>query len=392
LAELDRRKLLAGAIGFSAASLAAFNSQSAAAAPGWDEIYFDQNGLIVQRNVGGGSGDGGDTAQREGWAWFGKYVRERHLSTPDPWAISPPIDFQPTLNLLEKDMTGKFRRHPTQVQHSDTAGFSRDQLTPLLAAMAIAGDTARLARSRGALNYCSFPAPFKCVQDTRDLAGADILNIYHRGLAEPLDASQDPNNFNGIDGDVLLLGGVVVRLYQAHANPDDVGDDLNLIIQLLVSNLINPTPVSKLAKQIYIKGVMSALPEVRSILQALAPDLIILLALVPADILSSPGWKWLSGLRDGVLPMVGSDDWNSVARGRPISSGCYLTRYRAAFPGDFNADEATMAARIKTGISLGWTPDCPPALGALRWYFRIETGGSPALAELYQPIVRQFLS
>jgi hypothetical protein len=388
--DVDRRVLLTGAMGFSAASL--ISTTRSIAAPGWDEIYFDQNGLIVQRNVNGGNGDGGDTAQREGWAWFGKYIRENKLAVANPWQVSLPINLQQTLTLLEKDTTGKFRRHPTQPQHSDPAAFSRDQLTPLLAAMSVWGDTARLTRSRDALSYCSFPAPFKCVQDTRDLAGADILNIYHRGLGETLDPVQDANNFNQIDGDILLLGGVIVRLIQAQANPDDVGDDLNLVVQLLLSNLVNPTAVSRLARRVYVSGIAGVLPEVRDILQVLAPGLFFSLALLPADVLSNPGMAWLKGLRDNLLPVVAAGDWNSIANGRPVCSGCYLTHYRSNYPNDFGASESTMANRIRSGIAQGWTPDCPAVLGALRWYFRVESDGSPALAELYRPIVQQFLS
>ncbi len=237
-----------------------------------------------------------------------------------------------------------------------------------------------------------FPAPFKCVQDTRDLAGGDILNIYHRGLGETLDPAQDANNFNHIDGDTLLLGGVIVRLIQAQANPDDVGDDLNLVVQLLSSNLINPTAISRLAMRVYVGGIAGVLPEVRDILQALAPDLVFLLAFLPGDVLSNPGVAWLRGLRDDLLPVVAAGNWGSIANGRPVCSGCYLTHYRSSYPNDFGANETTMANRIKAGIAQGWTPDCPPVLGALRWYFRAESDGSPALAELYQPIVQQFLS
>jgi len=51
-----------------------------------------------------------------------------------------------------------------------------------------------------------------------------------------------------------------------------------------------------------------------------------------------------------------------------------------------------MKARIKAGIATGWTTDCPRVLGALRWYFRAESGGCSILAELYEPMVNRWLS
>lgn len=57
-------------------------------------IYFDSHGLIVQRD-----GDGGDTAQREGFVWFGKWIYKS--VTGSDWPVRLPISYKETLDLLE---------------------------------------------------------------------------------------------------------------------------------------------------------------------------------------------------------------------------------------------------------------------------------------------------
>jgi hypothetical protein len=201
--------------------------------PGWDEIYFDDHGLIVQKD-----GDGGDTAQREGWVWFGIYLRD-YLR--DPWHLKPPKPFSETMDLLESDRTGQFRRHPFQADwRSDPNGFSRDQLIPLIAAIGVYGDTARVQRSWDAIRPCKLI--FRCVQGTEDIVMFDLINLYKRALNQAPEESAD----------AFLLAGVQTRLTQALSKPDDVGDDLNLIIHLLMG-LLTPTHTLKVAAFQYAK-------------------------------------------------------------------------------------------------------------------------------------------
>jgi hypothetical protein len=287
------------------------NAQGATTDPG---IYFDKNGLLVQRD-----GDGGDTAQREGWAWFGNWLRTVELKMTSPVAL--PISFAATMALLEDPKRpGEFRRHPTQAGFkSDPDAFSRDQVIPLVAAMGVWGDQGRLRSSWAAKRPCHFV--LTCVQGTQDVIGPDLVNLYRRAWGE----APDPN------GDKALALGAAERLRQANQNPEDVGDDLNLIVQLLMAKVRAPSSDTELATTTYAKN-------------------------------------------------------------RPVCAGCYLGHYRAAYPGDFGADEATMKARIRTGIASGWKTDCPRVLGALRWYFRAESGGCSSLAELYEPMVNRWLS
>ena len=277
-------------------------------------IYFDDSGLIVQRD-----GDGGDTAQREGWVWFGTWLRTVEMKMASPVVL--PITFASTMDLLEHPTRrGEFRRHPTQPGfRSDPDAFSRDQITPLVAAMGVWGDQPRLKRSWAAKRPCH--GVLTCVQGTQDIVGPDLVNLYRRSWGEPPDSN----------GDLVLVGSVLTRLSQAQSDPEDVGDDVNLIVELLMAKIRSPSAASEQATTLYAKN-------------------------------------------------------------RAVSAGCYLSQYRKAFPGDYLAGESTMKARIKAGIASGWSPDCPRVLGALRWYFRAESGGCSSLAELYEPMVNRWLT
>ena len=120
----------------------------------------------------------------------------------------------------------------------------------------------------------------------------------------------------GRAGDVQLLGGVWTRVGLTLQNRDDVGDDLNLVIELLLSHILKPSRWSERALKDYAKN-------------------------------------------------------------RPVSYGCYLQNYRSNWGVDLTINSKEMACRLDDGIAHGWTPDCPRVLGALRWYFRPETGGNP---------------
>jgi len=306
------RRIVLGAVAGGVIGASDF-AKFASAQTSVSDIYLDNLGLIVQRD-----GDGGDTAQREGWAWLGVWVRMYLLK--NPWSKNLPVDLAGTLDLLEVGRTGEFRRHPTQGGwKSDPNSFSRDQLVPLLAAMGVWGDAPRALRSWNAVRPCN--VVWKCIQGTSDVVGPDLVNLYKRAM------DQMPNE----EGDKFLALGAANRIRQAMANPDDVGDDLNLIVQLLMGLIRRPSV----------------------------------------------------SLRDAVF---------AYSKNRPVCRGCYLQHYRNAYPGDFGADETMMRARIDHGIASGWTVDCPRILGALRWYFRTESGGCSALAELYAPIVEKYFS
>jgi hypothetical protein len=102
------------------------------------DLAIDQRGLIVQTD-----GDGGDTAQREGWTWFGSWIRERELH--NPWSVERCITFEQAMSMLEINRSGIFRRNPDK--YDEPKDFSRDQSIPIIAAMGLWGDSSTFPRS-----------------------------------------------------------------------------------------------------------------------------------------------------------------------------------------------------------------------------------------------------
>ena len=149
---------IAGLLG--AASSSAMTREEAAALLQSKPIMTDENGLIVHLG-----NDGGDTAQREGWYWLAKFVRERVLKMPPAelnWVTlkwdSKDGKFVETEHRQERGMTfsnvldrltskaepGLFVRHPNWRADDADHGLSRDQLIPLVAAMGVWGEGERL--------------------------------------------------------------------------------------------------------------------------------------------------------------------------------------------------------------------------------------------------------
>jgi len=267
-------------------------------------MHTDEYGLIVQKDL-----DGGDTAQREGFVWTGLWFREHILK--DPWPDKLPISFEEAIDLLEINKSGLFRRHPNPTKWwSDPAEFSRDQQTPIVAAMGLWGLQAPLDR----LWEKTIERGNKC--QNADVVGPEQKNLFLRLISNEAEAI----------GEFTLSLMVPTIIARANSNWDDVGDDLNFIVLLLVASQKAPTETSEAIRKAY------------------------------------------SG-------------------SRPVNYGCYLEAYRHRYHDDFNASKEVMIARIKEGINIGWNPDCSPIIGALRWYFREESGGNPDIAEIYKPII-----
>ena len=157
-----------------------------------------------------------------------------------------------------------------------------------------------------------------------DFIGPMTENLFSRAMNETLAHSV---------GEAQLLGATGVRIKLA-SNRDDTGDDLNLIVLLLMSQLRSPTVGSGAAIAAY-------------------------------------------------------------ASFRPHSYGSYLAAYRSVYgigPTDGGEKhQDLMRSRIGDGIRSGWRVDKPPVNGAVHWYHRAETRGNPLLAELYDPIIDRFI-
>ena len=300
---MHRREFLGG--------LAATYLQSLTKCKPTADLAIDHHGLIVQTD-----GDGGDTAQREGWAWFGSRIREHELH--NPWSVQRCITFGQAMSLLEIDQSGVFRRNPDK--YNQPQDFSRDQTIPIIAAMGIWEDTARLERFWDRTKARNF------LTQNGEMLRPDGVNLFQRARGvKP-----------GVIGEIQLAGGVATRLAQA-TDPNDVGDDLNLLVMLLMAKLRFPTTNTGIAE-------------------------------------------------------TSTEEVIGLYANRPLSYGSYLQSYRREFGVDLKASDVEVRKRMDDRIP-HWKPDkdCPPVLGALRWYFRTESKGNPELAELYAPIIREWL-
>lgn len=333
-----RRRLLRAAGAAATLALASTDTSRAASPPPGvptatidaSGILSDENGLIVHREVE----SGGDTAQREGWYWFGVWVRKNLLN--DPWPYPRKLTYIEVMDRLEPKHDGVFHRHPTQPKFSNPYdndyGFSRDQMTSCVAAMGVHGDGDRLRRLWNALPQDpvggarhSFNGPWveafgKRLFSRGDFIGPQHTNHFKRAWNE------DPASGAG---DSELWANAGLRIAKTLRDQDDTGDDLNLIIMLVLAHLRFPSSISENARSWYAKN-------------------------------------------------------------RPISYGCYLGSYRAKYGVDYE-DAIAMKATMGKGIASGWPIDCSRVLGAVRWYQRTESNANPQLAELYAPIIKAYL-
>jgi hypothetical protein len=273
-------------------------------------IYYDADGLIVQRDQ-----DGGDTAQREGWYWFGRALVQHLPQVNDAFLPERRLTYEQVLAQLEVGQTGIFRRHPHKWNNPDD--FTRDQTIPLVAAMGYLGDAARLQRFYHELRRRNWFA-----QNMRDEMGTPFFrNFIRRARDEEPDRLTDA---------AFIAGAVQARIDQCRGNMDDVGDDLNLVVILAMEAARKPNAEADAARLYY-------------------------------------------------------------TRNRPDNYGMFLGTYRRLWGTDWSgATRETMKGLIDDIKRSGQPPDCPRILGALRWYFRAESGGCPGLAELYRPIIREW--
>ncbi|MEK7994975.1 MAG: hypothetical protein AAB403_14310, partial [Planctomycetota bacterium] len=303
-----RRLFLAGALGLAlngARSVCAQAPSCQSNAEPLGGIFFDKSGLIVQRGC-----DGGDTAQREGWYWLATSVRARP-EINSPWPFTRDLSYEQVMVQLEIGQTGVFRRTPTK--WTDPDDFTRDQTIPIVAAMGVRNDGARMQRFYHELRRRNWMA---------QRPGDEMTSPLFRNFIERARDQEPDRNTDG----AILYGAGWNRVKQAEGKLDDVGDDLNLLVIFLMATVRKPNDEAHCAREYFAKR-------------------------------------------------------------RPENYGMYLGSYRKEFGTDWEGkvDKHEMCHRIDLGRAAGWKPDedCPPILGALRWYFRAESEGSPGLAELY---------
>jgi len=182
--------------------------------------YYDNNGLIVQRD-----GDGGDTAGREGDYFF-------HLGLIG-YKFT---DFDRVLALLQVS-PGVFVRNPTH--YNDPNDFSRDQTVPLILAMGQMGRTKvlKLLLNKQIKNYFRY--------QNNDIGAFSDVGYYIRAFKAwylyPILFVTD----------LQLIVESIVRCIQGK-DPTNTSDDINHTLALLQAQYRLPTVGSWLARKIYV--------------------------------------------------------------------------------------------------------------------------------------------
>lgn len=289
--------------------------------------------------------DGGDTAQREGWYWLGVWMRKNVLH--QPWTEPRKLTFAQVLQLLEPAGNGVFYRHPKLAPwnnpYDKTYGFSRDQMIPLVAAMGLWGFNGPLHRLWNALPQDpiggakhTFNGELQKVLGvptvyTGDIVGPSTINLFRRAWREDPMASGDGN---GLGGEQELAINVGLRVEGVLHDRDDTGDDLNLIVALLLATQRFPSSMSAQATTAYAKN-------------------------------------------------------------RRVSYGSFVYAYQQTYGEDLlqtGSLSTQQRARLDEGVDKKkWKTDCSRVYGAVRWYHRVGTGANSGLATLYEPIIRRFL-
>lgn len=359
LMEASRRAFLQDASLAAVASLISLHSRPsrgdiAAPSSQLQDIFYDHDGLIVHHHPDG-SDDGGDTAQREGWYWLGVWIRSNILG--EPWTAPRPLNlsFPDVLKLLEPGKDGVFYRHPKlppwNNPYDNKYGFTRDQMTPLVAAMGVWNQLAPLSRLWDALPQDAFPKlkhtfnnndgrPDKKLIYSGDPVDPQTVNLFRRARGEdPTKVSNndilDLINPDGSHADFLLNGNAGSRTPAFLEDRDDTGVDLNLIVLLLMSILRFPSVESAQAV-------------------------------------------------------------NTYAKNRLVSYGSFVSAYRQHYGVDILSlgdlgDLPDIKDKLDRGIESNWPTDASRVYGAVRWYHRPGKGANPQLAELYAPIIRRYL-
>ena len=190
-------------------------------------FYYDQNGLIVQKDL-----DGGDTASREGLYWFSQSL---YAKGSPGLTTEQRNEFNRVLNLLQTN-PGVFIRNP--IKYNDPKDFSRDQTVPLILAMGAMRerDYLKLLFKKQTNNFFRY--------QNNDVGFFQDLNYYIRAFHNVFFY---PLLFLG---DTCLLVESIIRCIQGR-DLNNVGDDINHTAVLLQAQYTLSTPISFLARKIY---------------------------------------------------------------------------------------------------------------------------------------------
>ena len=290
-------------------------------------IWFDKNNLIVQAN-----GDGADTAQREGMYWFarGMFRSGADFSNTREWIVVRPNEDAKTSDAtLYRSIIHKFL---VRDAGGKLVGFRRHPYQK-----GDNSDPSKMSRDQ----LLPLIAAMSVWDDWDTLR--DVYDFF----------SRQPGPLSFLNGDWMdmfrqyirrarneavdetidktLLDGAVEARLCCIEDANDVGDDLNLAILLTLSEMPRQ-------KKDYIPAIRKKFTE-----------------------------------------------------HRPVNYGIYLDAYYKHYRRRTNLAASDMIKRIEEGIKAGWRPSCSSAVGAFRWYCRSESGGSPGLASMMEPIINRYL-
>lgn len=246
--ELNRREFMGTVVIGAVVSSSPGTSHPAWVPPGYPPFYEDDvyGHLIVHKDVNLKLGsdyhlwtnNGGDTAQREGFTWFGIWLLAQRGIQP---VVSPSLAWSDAVALLEDPaQPGHFRRHPdpSQPDWSSVTNFSRDQQTPLVAALGALGPASTLERL-----WAAFDGRDRVCQNG-DSGGPDHQNLFHRARGQG--ALESFGEFQL----VTMVESIAIR---GAANQDDVGDDLNFMVALMAAHEWRSTKTSAAALCEYLR-------------------------------------------------------------------------------------------------------------------------------------------
>jgi hypothetical protein len=170
---------------------------------------------------------------------------------------------------------------------------------------------------------------------TGDVVLPSVINLFRRAWNEDPSMAGD---HNGPGGEWDLEGNAGLRAPPALQDRDDTGNDLDLIVMLLMSILRFP-----------FSG--STTPPIQST----------------------------------------DNQVKTYSKNRLVSYGSYRDAYLQAFGDDILTIPFTpeVKSRLDNNIA-NWTTDASRVMGAVRWYHRQSSGANPKLADLYEPIIRAY--
>lgn len=226
--------------------------------------YLDSYNLVVQKD-----GDGGDTANKMGLLGVAAYfLNDQDLKDYVREGLP---------KLIVDTNPYKLVRNPTpNIFWSDPNHFSRDQQSAVVLGASLVDKklmvfNIMLAHLMRYGAYQNFQFKTQDVSGKTTLIKGDIASPEHLGYyARALDAYHlYPLLYIA---DLFMLLNSIVIVVKSYLDPDDTSNDLNHIAALLFTKVKQPTLMSWLARQVYVRLRANAGKDKQSRLPGFAPQ------------------------------------------------------------------------------------------------------------------------